>query len=93
MFRNRAKKYDDDDGRVIASMNVPGMPGYIEGAGKTGDGEKEDGVPEYCDRDELHGADLWRYIRSATAAALVVAGVMVAGLVLFTLFCTEIWLK
>jgi hypothetical protein len=69
------------------------MPGYIDGTVKTGEIKKEDGILEHCDRDELHGADLWRYIRSATAAALVCRGGMIAGLVLFTLFCTEIWLK
>ena len=27
----RKKTYDDDDGRVIANMNVDGMPWYVEG--------------------------------------------------------------
>ena len=27
----RRKKYDDDDGRVIAKMNVDGMPWYTPG--------------------------------------------------------------
>ncbi|MGI6150425.1 MAG: hypothetical protein ACOYIR_00495 [Christensenellales bacterium] len=85
----KKKVYDDDDGRVIVNMNVPGMPGYVENPNPGKDGQ----TPLHTDADELHGKDLWRFIRSAVAAAMVVAGVIVAGMVLFTLFCTEIWFK
>ena len=30
----KRRKYDDDDGRVIANMNVDGMPWYMEKAKK-----------------------------------------------------------
>lgn len=89
----KKKVYDDDDGRVIANMNVPGMPGYIEGRPSAGHDPESGEVPAQTGADELCGKDLWRFIRSAVAAAMVVAGVIVAGMVLFTLFCTEIWFK
>lgn len=89
----KKKVYDDDDGRVIANMNVPGMAGYVEGRNPAEYDPESGEAPARTDADELYGRDLWRFIRSAVAAAMVVAGVIVAGMVLFTLFCTEIWLK
>lgn len=89
-MKRKRKVYDDDDGRVIANMNVPGMPGYVE---RRTPEINDDGTPRYTDADALTGKDLWRFIRSAIAAAMVVAGVLIAGMWLFTLFCTEIWLR
>ncbi|MGI6192844.1 MAG: hypothetical protein ACOYI3_04705 [Christensenellales bacterium] len=89
-MKRKKKTYDDDDGRIIANMNVPGMPGYVERRTPRVD---DAGTPLQTDADELYGKDLWRFMRSAIAAAMVVAGVIVAGMVLFTLFCTEIWLR
>ncbi len=89
----KKKVYDDDDGRVIANMNVPGMAGYVEGGPPAGCDPENGEAPARTDANELYGKDLWRFIRSAVAAAMVVAGVIVAGMVLFTLFCTEIWFK
>jgi len=71
-------------------MNVPGMPWYAENTATRANGE---GTPRHTDAEELHGKDLWRFIRSAVAAAMVVAGVLIAGMVVFTLFCTEIGLR
>lgn len=85
MFKRRPPKvYDDDDGRVIANMNVEGMPGYH---------------PERKDRkassEEL---DLTREEKRALTggmlkAAFLVVGVIVAAYLLFILFCLFIWLK
>ncbi len=89
----KKKVYPDDDGRVIVNMNVPGMPGYVEGRKSFGSDAENDEAHNHADAEGINGIDLRRFIRSAVAAALVVAGVVIGGMVLFTLFCTEIWLK
>ena len=73
----------DDDGRVIAPMNVEGMPWY-EGTPMMPSGS----AGETLDRRQTRFA-----IIGALKASLLIAGVFSAGLILFVLFCTEIWLK
>ena len=72
-----------DDGHVIASMNVEGMPWY-EGTPVMPSGT----AGETLDRRQTRFA-----IMGALKASLLIAGVFSAGLILFVLFCTEIWLK
>ena len=101
------KTYDDDDGRTIVNMNVEGMPGYgprrglfsrrkenprpriDENGMEIPDGQDTvvaEPEPEPLSKKEMRSA-----IFSATLAGLVVALVMSAGIILFTLFCTNIW--
>lgn len=74
------KKYDDDDGRVIASMNVEGMPWY------------QDHPPEGPLREQkqqLTRGQTARVVWNATLAGLLVALIFsgaLAGLVLFLLW-------
>ncbi len=75
--------YDDDDGRTIADMNVEGMPWYQERRRDEGGNEISP-----LSKDESRVA-MW----GALKAALLVVGVISVGLILFTLFCTEIWLR
>lgn len=54
----KKKRYDDDDGRVIAKMNVEGMPWYSPGHTRTlSEQEREDEEdtkkPEHYVEDEL----------------------------------------
>lgn len=75
--------YDDDDGRTIADMNVEGMPWYQERRRDEGGNEISP-----LSKDESRVA-MW----GALKAALLVVGVISVGLILFTLFCTKIWLR
>lgn len=74
--------YPDDDGRVIAPMNVEGMPWYaktnLQSASGTGTLSKREAR-----------AATW----AALLAGLTIAGVMSLGIILFVLFCTEVWFK
>jgi hypothetical protein len=47
----KQKKYNDDDGRTVASMNVDGMRWYVPKAEKTAS-EEQSGT-----REMLHGAE------------------------------------
>ena len=82
-MNNKRSLPADDDGRVIAPMNVEGMPWY-EGTPVTPSGS----AGETLDRRQTRYA-----IMGALKASLLIAGVFSAGLILFVLFCTEIWLK
>ncbi len=108
MPRKRTDLPKGDDGRTIADMNVEGMPWYTPGARPRRVGEKnEEGTPQYPpgaqprrggDREGLAGPALSReesrlYTWGALKAALLVVGVLCAGIILFVLFCTEIWFR
>ncbi len=71
-----------DDGRVVAPMNVEGMPWH--GAALT---EGSQGTAQ-LEKHQVRYA-IW----GAMGAALTVAGVLSAGIILFVLFCTNVWLK
>ena len=73
---------EGDDGRTITNMNVEGMPWYTPGA----PGAPSEGEP-------MTHKEMWTFIRSAVGAALLVVGVLSVGLLLFVLFCTNVWLK
>lgn len=86
MKKNR-KQYEDDDGRVIASMNVDGMPWYVPDVKISGPEAKN----EPGNRDKLTGADRWAFTWGVLKAVLLVAVVFVVGYLLFILFCTNVW--
>ena len=76
------KRYSDDDGRVIAPMNVPGMPWYQEHAPD---------APERAQREELSREQTLRAVGSATLAGLVVVLVFSLGLVALVAFLLWAW--
>ena len=73
----------EDDGRVIADMNIEGTPWYVDKKKMT----QRDNV-QALSKQEL------RYImRNAMVAGLAVATIFIAAFAAFILFSTEIWLK
>ena len=68
-----------DDGRVIAPMNVEGMPGYRPEQGLEA-GPKGEGSTETLDRQQTRWA-----MGGALVAGLVVAGVMSLGIIVVVL--------
>ena len=80
----KRKQYDDDDGRVIANMNVDGMPWYVEAAKK-----KETSSQELELTKEETRAVLWGTIK----AGLLIASVFVVAALIFILFCIHIWFR
>ena len=87
MTRKKRDLPEGDDGRTIAEMNVEGMPWYTPGgqAARAGRNRKSP-------NDEPMTAKESRYYTwGALKAALLVTGVMCAGIVLFILFCLYIW--
>ena len=78
----RDKQIEGDDGRTIVNMNVEGMPGYLP------ERKEPAGKGEQFSRREMR-----LFTWGAVKAALLVAGVMCLGLVLFVLFCKYIWFR
>ena len=77
------RRRDDDDGRVIADMNVEGMPWHRPELP-----ENESSEPVQLSPAEARAA-MW----GALKAALLVAAVFILGAFLFILFCEHVWLK
>lgn len=87
-MRKDRKKYDDDDGRTIASMNVDGMPWYTARSGKPSVETPNESGPL-----ELHGAERRAFTWGVLKAVLLVAAVFIVGYLLFILFCVNVWFK
>lgn len=81
----KKKTYDDDDGRVVANMNVDGMPWYVRDHRPQSQQAAPD-TGEKLTREEERVL-LW----GAVKAGLLVAGAFILGGLLFILFCLYIW--
>ena len=86
MQKKNKKKYEDDDGRTIANMNVEGMPWYNPNIPKNTEesGEK----PPPISKRETAG-----WVINGILAALLIGLLFVGMAWLFIMFCTNIWLK
>ena len=80
---------EGDDGRTIADMNVEGMPWYSpKGHHGGAAGEQKNGSETTLTKEESR-----YYTWGALKAALLVVGVLCAGIVLFVLFCQFVWFR
>ena len=90
----KRKKHDDDDGRVIAPMNVDGMPWY-SGAPREEKKEEQhlpdDLIPPR--QEPLTGAEKRAFTFGVLKAAMLVAGVFILAYLAFLLFCVFVWFK
>lgn len=86
------KSYDDDDGRVIANMNIDGMPWYAQDAKKRRE-ENFRKAESASDFSDLSRKETWEIIKGATKAGLLIAGVFILGMLVFILFCLFVWFR
>ena len=80
------KQYDDDDGRVIASMNVDGMPWYQRS--QRFERNKREQASDFSDLTKEESREI---VKGAMKAALLIAGVFILAMLLFILFCLYVW--
>jgi len=85
------KTHEDDDGRVIAKMNVEGMPWYRPGPKDEQKGGP-DGEPE-ASREPLSRRDTIKIMLASMKWALLFSLVFSAIMVGFVLFCVFVWFK
>lgn len=85
MFKKKKREYDDDDGHVIANMNVEGMPWY----------RKEQQWDDKNTKAPRYSKEQTRYIILGTLkAALLIAGAFLGAFLIFILIlCLAAWLK
>ena len=81
---SRRKAREDDDGHVVANMNVEGMPWYRPGPSEP----SSPSAGEPLSRHET----LLIMLSSMKWAFLATAALSVCG-ILFILFCTKVWFK
>jgi len=80
------KRYDDDDGRVIASMNVDGMPWY-----QRSQRFERNRREQASDFSDLTKEETREIVKGAMRASLLIAGIFIVAMFLFILFCLYIW--
>lgn len=90
MKRKKKKKDFQDDGRVIASMNVDGMPRSIIRRTSFDEFGKKKEKKEITKLSKKE----YRSIVLGVISSYILFGVIVfGGFALFILFCTNIWFK
>ena len=100
MGKKAEKAIPGDDGRVIAPMNVEGMPWHVRERGRGGlTPGASDGAPDRASGGAApepamltrreQAAFTWGVLKAALLTALVFIG----GLLAFILFCTEVWFR
>ena len=78
----KRKEFDDDDGRVIAPMNLDGMPWYVPERRKTP--SQETGEPVELDR-----GGTFAFFKGVMLATFLVVGVFIG---VFTIFILVLYL-
>ena len=96
MKKRAQRQYDDDDGRTICDMNVPGMPWYERDRRRAERDERRAqraaSAPPATGGGYIPLREQMRNALSVALAGLVVFGVIGGAMVLFILFCTNVWL-
>ena len=80
-MKKQPREEFEDDGHVIADMNVEGMPWYQEGK-KPGDTDPA---------TDLTRGETWAAVRGMWKAALLVTGAFILGFLLLILLLLWIW--
>lgn len=87
-MKYKEKKYEDDDGRVICNMDVPGMRWH-----EIKSRRMNENSPQVFQGDQLTRAEARKYNWYAVLAGMVIVLVFSVVWVLFVLFCTQIWFR
>lgn len=82
--RNWRGNAEEDDGRVIANMDVEGMPGHTGFSGA----QKTDSPQEPLSTRETR-----RLIAAGIKWALLISAGFALLLIVFILFCVKVWLR
>ena len=82
----KKKVYDDDDGRVIANMNIDGMPWYM-------DAERKAKRKSESNFDDLSKKETRALVFGVMKAGLLIAGAFLVAALIFILFCIFVWFR
>lgn len=81
----KRKTFDGDDGRVVAKMNVDGMPWYMRA-------QKKEKL-ENSDISDLSKGETRAIIKGAVKAGLLIYSVFFVVFLVFILFCVYVWFR
>ena len=81
-------KYEDDDGRVICSMDIDGMPWHDKRVRRELAAARKQASP-----GQMTNSEARRYTWYSILAGLLIVSVFSITWILFVLFCTEIWFR
>ena len=87
MTKRAKKPAFEDDGRVIAPMNIDGMPWYNPKKERDRANEGSSAPVTLSRRDKL------AFAFGVLKAVLLAASVFIGALLAFILFCTEVWFR
>lgn len=87
MKRRKKKQYDDDDGRVIAPMNVDGMPWYIPDNRIKSDAKSPETKLEFSRKESM------RLVFKLYALILPIALVFIVAVALLIVFVGRPWVN
>ena len=82
----KKKTHDDDDGRVVAKMNIDGMPWYVRG-------RRQEKPESASDLSDLTREENMAIIAGAVKAGLLIGAVYFVVILLFILFCVFVWFR
>lgn len=86
----KQKQYDDDDGRVICNMDVPGMSWHDRRDRREKRLSKVPSLPQVV---QMTKSEARRFTWNAILAGLTIALVYAVVWALFILFATQIWFR
>ena len=81
----KRKTFEGDDGRVVAKMNVDGMPWYMRAERKK--------ASENSDLSDLSKGETWEIIKGTVKAGLLIGSVFFVVFLAFILFCVFVWFR
>ncbi|HZK27100.1 MAG TPA: hypothetical protein VFD00_06150 [Thermoclostridium sp.] len=84
----KKKTYKDDDGRVIANMNIEGTPWYVNKSSS-----QDNSLSGESETQKPNSKETFYIIRGALSAALLIAFVFILIFFVFLIFCTQVWFK
>lgn len=87
-MKHQQKQYEDDDGRVICSMDVDGMQWHDKAIHH----EKKT-VRKVVQGDQMTKSEARQFTWYAILAGLLIVLVFSVTWVLFILFCTQVWFR
>lgn len=87
MKRRKKKQYDDDDGRLIAPMNVDGMPWYVPDNRIKSDTKAPETKLEFSRKDSM------RLVFKLYALILPIALVFIVAVALLIVFVGRPWVN
>ncbi|MCL2079434.1 MAG: hypothetical protein FWH17_06265 [Oscillospiraceae bacterium] len=91
MARGKRKIYDDDDGRVIAPMNISGMPWHSEKSGLSAQTMPSQLIQEKQEKLTLRENIAFTF--GVLKAVSLVLAVFLGTFLAFILFCIYVWFR